>query len=125
MSVSSVRCRTGKRNTLSCSARRTACSKDSLLLSPHVILGANPIRKGDTILSRQYTEAGDAPPCTGGENEMSLNVYISPDLDDEEDVQERNEDDDEGEFCYRFSVRTRILLSLWLRRLAQKIIVLG
>jgi|GEM_PF-2322966 dGTP triphosphohydrolase len=56
---------------------------------------------------------------------MSLNVDITPDLDDEEEVQERNEDDEEGEFCYRFSVRTRILLSLWFRRLAQKIIVVG
>ena len=43
---------------------------------------------------------------------MSLNVDITPDLDDEEEVQERNEDDEEEEFCYRFSVRTRILLSL-------------
>ena len=56
---------------------------------------------------------------------MSLNVDITPDLDDEEQVEERNEDDEEEEFCYRFSVRTRILLSLGFRRLAQKIIVLG
>jgi hypothetical protein len=55
---------------------------------------------------------------------MSLNVDITPDLDDEEEVQERNEDDEEEEFCYRFSVRTRISPSLALRNLAQKIIVL-
>ena len=58
-------------------------------------------------------------------NKMSLNVDITPDLDDEEQVEERSEDDEEEEFCYRFSVRTRILLSLGPRRLAQKITVMG
>ena len=31
----------------------------------------------------------DAPPCTGGANKMSLNVDITPDLDDEEQVEEK------------------------------------
>jgi hypothetical protein len=37
---------------------------EALLLSPHVILGANPIRKGDSILSRQYGEAVATPLLT-------------------------------------------------------------
>jgi dGTP triphosphohydrolase len=51
---------------------------------------------------------------------MSLNVLITPDLDDEEEVEERTEDDEEEEFCNLASVRTRILPSLALRKLAQK-----
>ena len=35
-------------------------------------------------------------PRYGGEKEMPLDVYIAPDLDDKEEVQERTEDD-EGE----------------------------
>jgi hypothetical protein len=53
---------------------------------------------------------------------MSLDVHITPDLDDEEEVEERTEDEEE-EFCWLASVRARILLSLWLRKLAQKIVV--
>ena len=64
-------------------------------------------------------------PCTGGENEMSLNVNMTPDLDDEEQVEERTEDDEEEECCCLPSVRARILPFVALRKLAQKIVVLG
>ena len=36
-------------------------------------------------------------PHIRGENRMSLDVYIAPDLDDEEEVQEWIEDDEEEE----------------------------
>jgi hypothetical protein len=60
-----------------------------------IIHGVNPIRKGDSILSRQCIEAVWCAPIYGGETKMSLDVHITPDLDDEEEVRDWIEDDEE------------------------------
>lgn len=59
------------------------------------IIGESPfsarfirVRKGDSIVSRQYTEAAQRALLYGGEREMSLHVDITPDLNDEEEDQE-------------------------------------
>lgn len=58
----------------------------------------NVLSKGDSIVSRDYTEAMWRVPTYGGENKMSLDVYIAPDSQGEEEVQEWIEDDEEEEW---------------------------